>query len=89
MAGIGIDPMAAARAQAAFEAVWGLLQVAIHEVTKDHSLSADQRAAAIRALRERHAAQAAASRKRIMDEERAAARERRRIWARPTRKPCG
>ena len=86
-AALGINPTAAARAQAAFDAVWSRLQGAIDSLRKDRSLSPDQRAAAVCALRERQAMEAGAARKRIMDEERAAARVRRRMRPRKPRKP--
>ena len=86
-AALGINPTAAARAQAAFDAVWSRLQGAINDLRKDRSLSPDQRAAAVRALRERQALEAGATRKRIMDEEHAAARVRRRMRPRKPRKP--
>ncbi len=53
----------------------------------DRSLSPDQRAAAVRALRERQAIEAGAARTRIMDEEHAAARVRRRMQPPEPRKP--
>jgi hypothetical protein len=86
-AALGIDPTAGARAQGAFEAVWSRLQGAIDAAMSDRSLSPDQRAAAIRALRERQTIEANAARKRIMDEERGAARVRRRMRQRPPKKP--
>lgn len=86
-AALGMDPTAAARAQAAFDTVWSRLQVAIDDLTNDRSLSPDQRAAAVRALRERQGMEAGAARKAIMDEERAAARMRRKMRPRTPRKP--
>jgi len=80
---LGIDPTAAGRAQAAFDAVWSRHEAGIAEVMKDRSLTAEQRAAAVRALRERQGIEANAARKRIMDEEKAAAKERRRMQRRP------
>lgn len=71
---IGRDPLTAARAQAAFDAVWSRLQGAIDDTARDVSLTRDQRAAAIRALRERQQKEAGAARKRVMDEERDAAK---------------
>lgn len=86
-AALGIDPTSAARAQGAFDAVWSRIQGAIDDAMNDRSLSPDQRAAAVRALRERQATEAGAARKRIMDEEHAAARVRRRMRQRPPKKP--
>ena len=86
-AALGIDPTAASRAQAAFDVVWSRHEVGIAEVMKDRSLTADQRAAAVRALRERQGIEANAARKQIMDEEKAAAKERRRMQSRPKPPP--
>lgn len=86
-AALGIDPTATARAQGAFDAVWNRLQGAIDDAMNDRSLSPDQRAAAVRALRERQATEAGAARTRIMDEERGAARARRLMQPPTPRKP--
>ena len=86
-AALGIDPTATSRVQAAFDAVWSRHEAGIAEVMKDRSLTADQRAAAVRALRERQGIEANAARKQIMDEEKAAAKERRRMQLRPKPPP--
>jgi hypothetical protein len=72
-----IDPSAAGRAQAAFNAVFSRFQGLIDAIANDPSLTPDQRASAIRGLRQQQAAEAGAAQKRIMDEERAAALMRR------------
>jgi hypothetical protein len=69
-----IDPTAAGRAQAAYNAVFSRFQGLIDAIANDLSLTPEQRASAIRGLRQ--AAEAGAAQKRIMDEEHAAARMR-------------
>jgi hypothetical protein len=71
------DPLAGARAQAAFDDVWGRMQAAIDAVSNDPSLSPEARAAALRALRERQRIEAGGARRRIIEDEANAARARR------------
>lgn len=80
------DPLAAARAQAAFDTVGTRLQGAIDDAARDISLPRDQRAAVIRTPRERQE-QEAAARKHVMHEERDAARARRLMQPPEPRKP--
>lgn len=84
---IGRDPLTAARAQAAFDTVWSRLQGAIDDAARDVSLPRDQRAAVIRALRERQQQEAAAARKRVMHEGRDADRARRLMQPPEPQKP--
>jgi hypothetical protein len=79
----GRDPMAAARASAAFDAAWSRIQAMIDGVIKDPSLTPEQRAAAIYALRQRQSVDARGARQKIMDEETANAKLRRRIHRKP------
>lgn len=72
-----IDPTAAGRAAAASAAVSARYEGLIEEVSRNPGLTPEQRAAAIRGLRQQQAAEAAAASKRIMDEAQAAARVRR------------
>lgn len=76
---IGRDPTAAARASAAFDTAWSKVQVMIDAVMKDPTLTPDQRASAIYALRQRQSAEAASARQKVMDEETAGARLRRKM----------
>jgi len=72
------DPLAYARALAAFEEVWKFIQADIDMATVDPSLSPERRAAAIRTLLDRQKIEAEAARRRILRDEAAAARQRRR-----------
>lgn len=69
--------MTAHRAQGAFEAVWREFLTAIDAAMKDHSLTPAERASAVAAIRLRQALAAAAARKRVLEEERASVRARR------------
>lgn len=72
-----IDPTEAGRAQAAANAVFSRFQGLIDALANDPSLTPEQRAAAIRGLRQQQTAEAKGAQKRIMDDARAAARLRR------------
>ena len=72
------DTLAYARAHAAFEEVWKFIQADIDLATADPSLSPECRAAAIRTLRDRQKLEAEAARRRILRDEAAAAKQRRR-----------
>jgi hypothetical protein len=72
------DPLAYARAHAAFEEVWKFIQADIDMATVDPSLSPERRAAAIRALRDRQKIEAETARRRILRDEAAAEKQRRR-----------
>jgi hypothetical protein len=72
-----IDPTAAGRAAAASAAVSARYEGLIEEISRNPGLTPEQRAAAIRGLRQQQSAEAGAAHKRIMDEARAAARVRR------------
>lgn len=74
-----LDPMARARACAAFEEVWASFALRLEDVRKDRSLTPDQRAAALRTLREQQKAEASAAERRVMEEEEQTLRERRRV----------
>ena len=80
------DPLAYARAYGAFEEVWRCIQADIDTATVDPSLSPERRAAAIRTLRDRQKIEAEAARRRILEQEAAAAKQRRK-QARGPNKP--
>lgn len=73
-----MDSAAFARAQAAFDHVFSLFAGQIEAVQRDRSLTPDQRASAVRALRERQQMEASAARRRIVDDEKARVRALRR-----------
>ena len=74
------DPLASGRAQAAFESVFAKYAAEIEAVEKDRSLSPDQRAAAIAALRQRQHHEASMARQRVLEEEQQNTKARRRNY---------
>ena len=76
-----IDPTAFGRAQAAADAVSARFASAIDAIAQDPSLTPDQRAAAISALRQRQTLEASAARNKILDEAKQSAKARRRDYA--------
>lgn len=78
-----IDPASAARAAAAFKGEFDRLGREIEAVRHDRSLTDEQRAAAVHTLRQRQKVEAEAARRRVIEEERAAAKARRAMQPKP------
>lgn len=78
--GLGIDPLASGRANAAADSIIAKYAAAIEDASKDPSLTPDQRAATVIALQQRQQSEAAAARQKILDEERQSAKIRRRNY---------
>ena len=86
-AGGGFDCAANGRAQTAADAINARFAAAIEAVERDPSLTPDQRAAAVAALRQRQSQEAGAVRQKIIEEEKQNAKSRRRNYAALNSKP--
>lgn len=84
-----INPLADARAMAAFDDVCWRFALILEGISRNRSMTREQRAAAIQMARRQQKAEAAEARQKVLDDEQAHAEARRRVWQAQHSKPRG
>lgn len=83
------NPLAQTRAMAAFDDVCFRFALILEGISRDLSMTREQRAAAIQMARRQQRFEATEARRKVQDEERAYAEARRRVWQAQHSKPKG